>query len=165
MLRDLCAIFSLFASSAEFQMECAKSGCDPELLSKAIRTCKKLNLLTGESMRAFESLPELVGFAAETVADDDELLANAPDEFLDEILSTFMRDPVMLPSGHVVDRSTIQQHLLNDNTDPFNREQMTVDDIKPATELKEKMDKWIEERRAARVVQQQQDQVVEEMDE
>lgn len=146
-------------------MECAKSGCDPELLSKAIKTCKKLNLLTGESMHAFESLPELVATAAESVADDDELLANPPDEFLDEILSSFMRDPVLLPSGHVVDRSTIQQHLLNDSTDPFNRDQMTVDDIKPATELKEKMDKWIAERRAARVVKQVQQEQMEGMEE
>ena len=45
----------------------------------------------------------------------DALTAEAPDEFLDPLLSTLMRDPVRLPtSGNVVDRSTISQHLLND---------------------------------------------------
>jgi hypothetical protein len=39
---------------------------------------------------------------------DEEILAEAPDDFLDPIMSTLMRDPVILPSSHTtVDRSTI----------------------------------------------------------
>lgn len=101
-------------------------------------------------MTAFETLPDLVEQASRAVADDEKLMEDAPDEFLDEILTTFMMDPVILPSGHFVDRSTITQHLLNDPIDPFNREEMTIDDIKPATELKAKIDKWLEEKRAIR---------------
>jgi ubiquitin conjugation factor E4 B len=146
MLRDLCAIFALFTPSEDFQIECAKSGCDRNLLQSAVKTCRRLNLLTGESMVAFESLPGLVETASLRVAEDEALFAEAPDEFLDEILSTFMKDPVILPSGHYVDRSTITQHLLNDSIDPFNREAMTIDDVKPATELKARMNSWIEEK-------------------
>lgn len=101
-------------------------------------------------MTAFESLPALVEQASRIVAKDEALLVDAPDEFLDEIMSTFMMDPVKLPSGHFVDRSTITQHLLNDPIDPFNREEMTIDDVKPALELKEKIDTWLEGKRAAR---------------
>jgi len=150
MLRDLCAIFALFSASEIFQAECAKSGCDASLLQSAVKTCKRLNLLTGESMTAFESLPGLVENAMKLVSEDEALLADAPDEFLDEILTTFMKDPVILPSGHYVDRSTITQHLLNDPTDPFNREPLRIDDLQPATELKAKMDQWLQEKRAAR---------------
>ena len=150
MLRDLCAIFALFASSSDFQMECAKSGCNPDMLRSAVKTCQRLNLLVGESMSAFESLPDLVEKAGRAVAEDEALLTDAPEEFLDEIMSTFMHDPVVLPSGHFVDRSTITQHLLNDPIDPFNREEMTIDDVKPATELKAKIDLWLEEKRAVR---------------
>ena len=32
-----------------------------------------------------------------------------------------MTDPVILPSGVIMDRSVIAKHLLNSNTDPFNR--------------------------------------------
>jgi ubiquitin conjugation factor E4 B len=149
MLRDLCAIFALFASYADFQNECAKSGCDPSLLLSAVKTCRRLNLLEGESMSAFESLPATVEAAAQIVAADEALLADAPDEFLDEILSSYMKDPIILPSGHFVDRSTITQHLLNDSIDPFNREPMTIDDVKPATELKERMKLWLEGKRSA----------------
>jgi len=149
ILRDLCAIFAVFASGHEFQQECAKNDCDPRILREAVKTCQKFNLLTGESMLAFESLPNLVEQAKKAVADYEDLLKDAPEEFLDEIMSTFMPDPVILPSGHFVDRATITQHLLNDPIDPFNREPMTIDNVKPATELKAKMDAWLKEQRAA----------------
>lgn len=44
-----------------------------------------------------------------TGAEDDEVLyADAPDHFLDPIMSTIMLDPVTLPtSGYVMDRATI----------------------------------------------------------
>jgi len=149
LLRDLCAIFALFTANETFQDECAKSECDPDLLRSAVKTCRKLGLLTGESMVAFESLPDAVRAASERVSADEALVADAPDEFLDEILSTFMKDPVMLPSGHFVDRSTITQHLLNDPVDPFSRQPMQVEDIEPATELKQKIDTWLEGKRSA----------------
>jgi hypothetical protein len=47
----------------------------------------------------------------------DDLTDDAPFEFLDPLLSTIMRDPVFLPtSSNIVDRATITQHLLNDET-------------------------------------------------
>ena len=152
MLRDLCAIFALFANLPEFQMECAKSGYyNTDLVTKSVKTCKKLNLLTGESMEAFSLLPELVEAAAKTVAIDDALLADAPDEFLDPLVLTFMKDPVLLPtSGNCVDRSTIVQILLNDPHDPFNRKELTIDMVEPAVELKQRMAAWLEEKRAER---------------
>jgi ubiquitin conjugation factor E4 B len=85
--------------------------------------------------------------AALVVSRDEELYHGAPDDFLDELMATFMKDPVKLPSGHYVDRPTITQHLLNDPTDPFSRAPMGVDDVVPATELKERMMQWLEEKR------------------
>jgi ubiquitin conjugation factor E4 B len=149
MLQDLCKIFSLFASDETFQMNLAQSGCDSKLLQSALKPVRRLGLLKDEQLAAFESLPDLVDAAAQRVAEDETLFNDPPDEFLDEILSTFMKDPVILPSGHVVDRHTISQHLLNNPQDPFNREPLSIDDIKPATELKAKMELWKEEKRAA----------------
>ena len=100
-------------------------------------------------MVAFEAFPELVEKSARAVELDEALKKDAPEEFLDELLATYMTDPVILPSGNIVDRSTITQHLLNDSIDPFNRVAMTIDDVKPATELKERMNKWLDEKRAA----------------
>ncbi|EPZ32290.1 U box domain-containing protein [Rozella allomycis CSF55] len=55
--------------------------------------------------------------------DDEEAMGEIPDEFLDPVMFTLMEDPVILPTSNVtVDRSTIALHLLNDKSDPFNRQ-------------------------------------------
>ena len=51
--------------------------------------------------------------------------------FTDPLMQTLMTDPVTLPSGIVMDRSIIMRHLLNDPTDPFNRQPLTEDDLVP----------------------------------
>eukprot|EP00118_Oscarella_pearsei_P007300 m.35145 g.35145 ORF g.35145 m.35145 type:complete len:1030 (+) comp32071_c0_seq3:19-3108(+) len=74
-------------------------------------------------------------------------LEDIPREFLDPLMNTIMSDPVLLPSGLVIDRPIIIRHLLNSHTDPFNRQELTVDMIQPATELRERIEKWMEDRR------------------
>ncbi|MEQ2206473.1 hypothetical protein XENOCAPTIV_029734, partial [Xenoophorus captivus] len=45
--------------------------------------------------------------------------------YTDPLMDTLMTDPVMLPSGNIMDRSIILRHLLNSPTDPFNRQPLT----------------------------------------
>jgi len=64
----------------------------------------------------------------------EEELGDVPDEFLDPLTFTLMRDPVVLPTSNVVvDRTTIVQHLLSSTIDPFNRQPLTVEMLKPGT--------------------------------
>ncbi|KFA49317.1 hypothetical protein S40293_04161 [Stachybotrys chartarum IBT 40293] len=77
-------------------------------------------------------------------AEDD--LGEIPAEFEDPIMGILMTDPVLLPSKHIVDRSTIVQHLLSDPKDPFTRQPMTIDDAIPQTELKDQIMQWREQR-------------------
>ena len=44
-------------------------------------------------------------------------------------MATLMTDPVKLPSGVVMDRSVIGRHLLNSQTDPFNRQPLTEEEL------------------------------------
>lgn len=67
---------------------------------------------------------------------------DAPDEFRDPLMDTLMDDPVMLPSGKVMDRSVIMRHLLNSSTDPFSRQPLSEDMLQPAPELKERIEAW-----------------------
>jgi ubiquitin conjugation factor E4 B len=46
-------------------------------------------------------------------------------------MDTLMEDPVILPSGKVMDRPVIIRHLLNSSTDPFNRQPLSEDMLKP----------------------------------
>jgi ubiquitin conjugation factor E4 A len=49
----------------------------------------------------------------ERQAAEEELYSDAPEEFLDPIMGTLMKDPVILPSSkNVVDRAVIARHIL-----------------------------------------------------
>lgn len=99
-------------------------------------------------------LREVAGKVAEKAAAykiNEEVLAEAPDHFLDPIMLTIMTDPVILPSSkQTVDRSTIARHLLSDQTDPFNRAPLSMDQIIPNTELANEIKAWLKERNVSR---------------
>lgn len=48
-----------------------------------------------------------------------------------------MKDPVKLPSGHILDRVTIHRHLLTDERDPFTRNPLKESELILLSELKE----------------------------
>lgn len=49
-------------------------------------------------------------------------------------MDTLMDDPVILPSsGKIMDRQVIVRHLLNSQTDPFNRQPLNEDNLTPGT--------------------------------
>uniref|UniRef100_A0A915DTD8 RING-type E3 ubiquitin transferase n=1 Tax=Ditylenchus dipsaci TaxID=166011 RepID=A0A915DTD8_9BILA len=73
-----------------------------------------------------------------------------PDEFKDALCYTMMAEPTRLPSGHVLDRKNILRHLLSDQTNPFTRQPLTVEELVPDLELKERIQQWIKESTAAR---------------
>ena len=70
---------------------------------------------------------------------DDE---DIPEEFLDALLDTIMDDPVILPSKNVVDKTTILQHLKNDTSDPFTREELKEEELVYDNDLKQKIQLW-----------------------
>jgi ubiquitin conjugation factor E4 B len=54
-----------------------------------------------------------------------------------------MEDPVKLPSSNIiVDRNTIDKHLLSDPTDPFNRSKLSKEMLIPCDELKSKINEY-----------------------
>jgi len=51
-----------------------------------------------------------------------------------------MEDPVKLPSSNIIlDRNTIETHLMSDPSDPFNRTKLSIDMVVPCDDLKEKI--------------------------
>lgn len=82
--------------------------------------------------------------SARRVEDVEALLGDIPDEFLDPLLSTLMKDPVQLPSsGVIIDRPTIERHLLTDQHDPFNRQPLTADKLVPRPDIKQKIEAFV----------------------
>ncbi|ETW09284.1 hypothetical protein H310_01677 [Aphanomyces invadans] len=74
----------------------------------------------------------------------DERLGPVPDEYLDPILNTLMLHPVQLPSGHIVDRSMIERHLLSASVNPFSREPLTVEMLRPCPELQHTIARFVQ---------------------
>ena len=69
---------------------------------------------------------------------------DAPQEFIDPLTFLVMTDPVKLPKSNVIlDRKTIETHLLSDQTDPFNREPLTKDMLIACPELKARIEEYI----------------------
>eukprot|EP00607_Mallomonas_marina_P000870 CAMPEP_0182437684 /NCGR_PEP_ID=MMETSP1167-20130531/85215_1 /TAXON_ID=2988 /ORGANISM="Mallomonas Sp, Strain CCMP3275" /LENGTH=550 /DNA_ID=CAMNT_0024630693 /DNA_START=937 /DNA_END=2586 /DNA_ORIENTATION=- len=145
MLREVCLAIVHFSSYDIFCKAIAEDGFyqDGTPLRKAVVTVRKLNLLSLSEIEAMETLVEKVKEAREMYEDMDALIADAPSEFLDPLMNTLMRHPVLLPnSGTVMDKAVISQHLLNTETDPFNRSPLTLSMLQPDENLRLRIEEW-----------------------
>ncbi|CAH1450793.1 unnamed protein product [Lactuca virosa] len=111
-----------------------------QLFTEAANVLRRIS----EDPRMFDDLGKKARSAASEAMDAEAILGDIPDEFLDPIQYTLMKDPVILPSSRIiVDRPVIQRHLLSDPTDPFNRSHLTPDMLIPDTELKQKIEEFV----------------------
>ncbi|KAJ9147568.1 hypothetical protein P3X46_029714 [Hevea brasiliensis] len=98
----------------------------------------------GRVIREFIELGTKAKVAASEAMDAEAALAEIPDEFLDPIQYTLMKDPVILPSSRItVDRPVNQRHLLSDSTDPFILSHLTADMLIPNIELKVRIEEFV----------------------
>lgn len=149
LVSDICTIYLNLGDEENFCATVPKDGrsYSPMLFAQTVRVLKKINK-PGNMIVAFNALAEQIKSLADRQHQEEETYADACDEFLDPIMSTLMVDPVLLPSSRVtVDRSTIARHLLSDQTDPFNRSPLTMDQVRPNSELKERIHQWLAERK------------------
>lgn len=91
----------------------------------------RLVIKTPREIEQFRALAAKSYQISITNQQSDDWLGDAPEEFRDPLMDTLMMDPVELPSGKIMDRSVIMRHLLNSNTDPFNRQPLTEEMLKP----------------------------------
>ncbi|KAF7365176.1 U-box domain-containing protein [Mycena venus] len=150
LLSDIIQVFLNLSDQEEFVRAVAGDGrsYSAELFERAMHMAIKRSLKTAgevEQLRAFVAKVEECRLNMEA----EEDLGEVPDEFLDPLMFTVMRDPVLLPSSRtIVDRSTIKSHLLSDAKDPFNRVALTIEEVIPDTELKARIDAFLIERRS-----------------
>ncbi|XP_026428713.1 probable ubiquitin conjugation factor E4 [Papaver somniferum] len=126
-----------------------KENIFPAAISKDSQSnCKQLFIDVAEILQEdcfveeFIELGTRVNFATLNAIETEASLGEIPNDFLDPIEFKLMEDPVVLPSTKTVDRSVIQRHLLNYDTDPFNGLPLTQEMIIPNLELKAKIVKF-----------------------
>ncbi|KAL4099290.1 hypothetical protein PRIC1_007130 [Phytophthora ramorum] len=145
MLKEIVQTLLHFAHYPSFQEAVATNGFyDGQVFRKCAQIVARTQLLEPTDVLKFEAFVVDVVKAAEGAANLEETLGDIPDEFLDPLVCTLMKDPVLLPSGYSMDRSCITQHLLNDQSDPFTRVPLTMDQLQPNTDLKAKIEQWIQ---------------------
>lgn len=149
MLKEIVETLLHFAHYPSFQQAVAANGFyDAQVFAKCSQIVARTQLLSPESIEKLDVFVVQVAQAAQEVANLEETLGEIPDEFLDPLVFTLMKDPVILPSsGYTMDRSSIAQHLLNDQSDPFTRVSLTVDQLQPNHELKAKIEAWVKQQR------------------
>ena len=129
----------------------AESGYyDVELLPRCAATLRRLGALASNQLDALDKLASAAAVAREALSLDDGLENEAPEEFVDPLTAELMKSPVKLPSGNVVDDSTIRQHLLNELSDPFSRQPLEPADLEPLPDLKKRIEEWLAAKRAER---------------
>jgi ubiquitin conjugation factor E4 B len=146
LLREIVGMLLNLAFSDEFVSEVARDqrSYTPEVFAAILRVCDKRQIITpGEITRLRVLLPRLEGIRKEQESEDEEMGEEVPEEFLDPLMSTLMRDPVMLPRGTVMDRTTLTRHLQTSATDPFTRAPLTIEEVVPAVEIKARIEAYL----------------------
>ncbi|KAI1000314.1 Ubiquitin conjugation factor [Podosphaera aphanis] len=151
LLSEFVDIYLNLGVSDEFVRAVAQDGRSykPANFDAASRILTRYNLKSHEDILAWDKLKARFAQAKEEGDQDEEDLGDIPDEFLDPLLASLMKDPVLLPrSQQIIDRSTIRSHLLSDPNDPFIRQPLKIEDVIELPELKTKIALWMQEAKA-----------------
>ncbi|XP_015110282.1 ubiquitin conjugation factor E4 A [Diachasma alloeum] len=151
LVLNICEIYINLGENENFTLAVSQDGRSyrPDLFKLADNVLVRIGGVG--ILGDLENFSKRVAEAAHIKREEEEILTDAPDEFLDPIMSTLMTDPVILPSSKIsVDRQTIARHLLSDQTDPFNRSPLTMDLVKSDTDLKNKIQEWIASKKQSR---------------
>ena len=114
-----------------------------ELMEKTVGILNKRLVVSQEERGVFEHFVASVRAQSQAEANLEDILGEIPEEFTCPLTSEMMKNPVRLPSGTVCDRSSIERHLLNDQTDPFNRQPLRMEEVVDDLEMKAKIDAWV----------------------
>lgn len=143
LLKSLTTVYINLANEDEFVSAVARDGrsFNKEMFQRAVHIlATKTGLVSDEFCRKLLAFTQ--NAQAQKIAEEEEDLSygDAPEEFLDPLMYTIMKDPVTLPTSKVnIDRSTIKAHLLSDSTDPFNRMPLKLEQVVPNDDLKQRI--------------------------
>jgi len=152
LLSDILSVYLNLSDQPPFIQAVASEGRSykKEVFERAAGIARRRSIKTEDEIERLRSFVVKVE-EAKAMIEMEEDLGEIPDEFLDPLLFTVMRDPVILPRSRVIiDRSSIKAHLLSDPTDPFNRSPLKLEEVIPNEELKAKIVTFMRERRAPR---------------
>lgn len=124
------------------------SGLDQELTQKVVDLCSSKHILNEENIQILKVITDVLRKSKKT--EDHEkspVLEEIPDEFLDPLTFTLMKNPVIMSTSKItIDMSTFNQIMLNDQLDPFSRMPINEKLISVDTELKQRIEEFLKEK-------------------
>ncbi|KAJ3503365.1 hypothetical protein NLJ89_g8468 [Agrocybe chaxingu] len=133
LLGDIIQVFLNLSDQPTFIQSVAGDGrsYSKELFDRAADIAIRRTIKSETEITVWRAFVEKVE-EAKAAMEAEEDLGEVPDEFLDPLMFTVMKDPVRLPSSKtIIDRATIKSHLLSDSKDPFNRVPLTIEEVIP----------------------------------
>jgi ubiquitin conjugation factor E4 B len=145
LLSEITDAYVHFSKFDEFVVAVAQDSrsFNPEVFDRVVGILNRIGTRPVTHINQFQEFAKKAKETAQKMSTEEQDLGDLPEEFLDPITYTLMEDPVLLPTSKVIiDRSTIERHLLNDQTDPFNRSYLTHEMLQEATEIKQRIQQW-----------------------
>lgn len=145
LLMSIIQVYLNLEQQEEFVVAVARDGRSfkIEIFNRAREIMSKRALMSQDDLNKLQDFANRAQRVKESDEMDEEELGDIPDEFLDPLMFTLMKEPVILPSSKVtVDLATIKAHLLSDAKDPFNRAPLNIDEVVPDEEMKKKIQEF-----------------------
>ncbi len=111
------------------------------LIEKLTSILSKKNLITNFEYSYLFIFSDDIKFILKMNESKNKKIEELPDEFLDPIMNTLIENPVMLPNNIIIDKETINRHLITSETNPFNREKLNQEILEEYNNKKEVIDK------------------------
>ncbi|KAI9806193.1 MAG: hypothetical protein M1825_006308 [Sarcosagium campestre] len=153
LLSEIVDVYLNLMNKPTFVEAVAKDGRSykPDNFDKATSILQRFSLKSPEEMTRWKKVGERIKKAKELDDQAEEDLGEVPEDYLDPLLFSIMKEPVILPTSRTtIDLSTIRSHLLSDPNDPFNRAPLKIEEVIPNTELKAKIEAFIAEKKGRR---------------
>ncbi|KAL3995419.1 Ubiquitin elongating factor core family protein [Acanthocheilonema viteae] len=123
----------------------------PDVFSMVLSRLTANNIVPINEIELLKNLADITERIWKQKAQNEEDFGDdVPDDFRDPVMNTLMTDPVILPSGHKMDRKHIMRHLLSSQTDPFTRQPLSETQLVSDVALKTKIRAWIKEKLASK---------------
>ncbi|VDK82794.1 unnamed protein product [Litomosoides sigmodontis] len=123
----------------------------PDVFSMVLSRLTANNIVPINEIELLKNLADMTQRVWKQKAQNEEDFGDdVPDDFRDPVMNTLMTDPVILPSGHKMDRKHIMRHLLSSPTDPFTRQPLSETQLIPDVDLKIKIRTWMKEKLASK---------------
>ncbi|XP_053991507.1 uncharacterized protein LOC128883316 [Hylaeus volcanicus] len=123
------------------------------VFKKAFYIASREELLSSKHLETFSEIILLLEKTSDILNAEEkwleEIWDEIPDEYKDPIMDNLMEDPVKLPtSGHIMDRKTIERHLMTEEFDPYNRMALKFTDLIPQDELRLQIKEFVKKKRS-----------------